>query len=460
MNNFDYLLQLPGEEREREWIRTRLETLSAQESIQLTAAALRDPPQNTVDVVNQLNSLFLYWACENTGNYEQLGEFYLKECCKISETTLPYIDLTKTGMYFAGQNPGRFVDNFYVAYPEFEPKQFYQGQGAPLPDSDWVIKLKLASPSAPEGVWMGVPGRDSMGNVSFVEEDVTKAVLHVKDWDECTLLDTQCILPGISGQDLMEQYSDVADLVKDGVSLGNMMLLDWATPPKQYTAALEMEGCHNLKLALDIHQNLGCYDWVPFAEHKATALKALTDEGVPEKLIESGAIDLDRYGAQIMEDQGYTLTADGAGYIRRNASEFSYQFSSPPGPNTVLSQKPDGSTLDADSLAKLPGTEQEQAWVRERLETLSVKEGLALDAAIRHKQPENAMDAINCLQSLDYYTVRPNLGSDRALGKAYLQNETTLASLEEHWNELQAQAQESVEPEQTQSPEIGGMNLG
>ena len=57
LNDFDYLLQLPGEERERKWIQARLETLTAQENILLTAAVLKEPPQNTVDAVNQLNSL-------------------------------------------------------------------------------------------------------------------------------------------------------------------------------------------------------------------------------------------------------------------------------------------------------------------------------------------------------------------------------------------------------------------
>ena len=112
LNDFDYLLQLPDEEREREWIQARLETLTAQENILLTAAVLKEPPQNTVDAVNQLNSLFLYWACENAGSYEQLGEFYLKQCCKIPETILPCVDLTKVGIYFADQNPGRCVKHF------------------------------------------------------------------------------------------------------------------------------------------------------------------------------------------------------------------------------------------------------------------------------------------------------------------------------------------------------------
>ena len=39
LNEFDYLAQLPGGEREQNWIRMRLGTLSVREGITLAAAA-------------------------------------------------------------------------------------------------------------------------------------------------------------------------------------------------------------------------------------------------------------------------------------------------------------------------------------------------------------------------------------------------------------------------------------
>ena len=66
----------------------------------------------------------------------------------------------------------------------------------------------------------------------------------------------------------------------------------------------------------------------------------------------------------------------------------------------------------------LPGDEREQRWLRERLATLSVRESVALTAAMLRTQPPTAMDAINCLQSLDDYRVRINVGSYEALGHA------------------------------------------
>ena len=50
MSEFDHL---PGEEREQHWLQERLATLSARESVALTAATLRSPPQNAVDAIKE-----------------------------------------------------------------------------------------------------------------------------------------------------------------------------------------------------------------------------------------------------------------------------------------------------------------------------------------------------------------------------------------------------------------------
>ena len=39
--------------------------------------------------------------------------------------------------------------------------------------------------------------------------------------------------------------------------------------------------------------------------------------------------------------------------------------------------------MNREELAKLPGRPEEQGWLRERLEVLTVREGIALDAALQ-----------------------------------------------------------------------------
>ena len=147
-------------------------------------------------------------------------------------------------------------------------------------------------------------------------------------------MDAQCVLP--EAGDLMAQYSgNVADLIYDGVQLGFVLGEKGQGSPRfmhRYAAALALEGCHDLRLALDISQNLKCYDWEQRADLEASGMALLMDKGVSEELIRASGIDLAGYKAHLLEQEGYTSTADGWGYIRRNAKEFCYQFSVPAQP--------------------------------------------------------------------------------------------------------------------------------
>ena len=60
--------------------------------------------------------------------------------------------------------------------------------------------------------------------------------------------------------------------------------------------------------------------------------RKLLDVGVTEELIRASGIDLAGYKAHLLEQEGYTPTPDGRGYIRRNANEFHHQFSTPAQP--------------------------------------------------------------------------------------------------------------------------------
>ena len=75
---------------------------------------------------------------------------------------------------------------------------------------------------------------------------------------------------------------------------------------------------------------------------------------------------------------------------------------------------------DFDYLTALPGEEREQHWIKSRLETLSVREGIILAAAVQKEPPESTDQAINTLQALDYYNVCYPAGSYEQLGRHYL----------------------------------------
>ena len=330
MSEFDDLLRLPVEEQEQRWLRKRLETLSVRESVALTAAVLRNQPQNAVDAINLLQSLDHYTVHINAGNYEALGHAYLRNETRMPKSALPFVDLEQTGRYYEDHHPGLFVGDCYVEYPKTAPQPVYRGQGDPLPeDNDWSVKLKIASDAVPEGVWLRLPGWEPCGDESSVDEERARRELKARNWNDCTLLDARCVLP--QAGNLMEQYDSVADLIYDGISLGFVLDEHGQGSPdfmERYTAALELEHCRNLRFALDISQNRCCYDWVSSADLEASATGILLDAGVPEELIHACGIDLAGYKAHLLEEDGYSLSADGS-YIRRNYEEFHYSYSTP-----------------------------------------------------------------------------------------------------------------------------------
>lgn len=73
-------------------------------------------------------------------------------------------------------------------------------------------------------------------------------------------MEVRCSIPGLSI--LPDDYEDLEDLIRDGNDLGFLLEEQGQGMPdfmERSTAALEYEGCHRLKEALDI-ANLNCYD--------------------------------------------------------------------------------------------------------------------------------------------------------------------------------------------------------
>lgn len=69
-----------------------------------------------------------------------------------------------------------------------------------------------------------------------------------------------------------------------------------------------------------------------------------------------------------------------------------------------------------EMLLHLPGTAAEREWLEGHLEVLSVKERIALTAAVAREPPQDMAGAVNCLLSLEWYEVRGHVDSYEVLG--------------------------------------------
>ena len=346
----DILLGLPLKNRERQWIMDRLETLSAKEQYQLSAAipwteklgelsgksglelqaaVLGIKPEIAVDAVNCLLSLEQYEVCFPAGNYAQLGSFYLRHEAHLPERAIYYADLEALGRRYEDRHPGLFIGRCYVAYPPGPVPSRYTGQGLIPEDGGWSVKVKLASPTVPEGVWLRLPDYSA---ASGRPDEVALALneLKVRSLEDCILLDARCGLPELGN--LMEQYGDALELIKDGNDLGYALDEQGQGTPhfmERFAAALEYENCRDLRFALDIVQNLRCYEWIPCDSLKKLGQQKLREAGASEELLSSGCIDLAEYAVDLLEEAGYVLTAGESAYITRNNREFIYERSIP-----------------------------------------------------------------------------------------------------------------------------------
>jgi len=72
--------------------------------------------------------------------------------------------------------------------------------------------------------------------------------------------------------------------------------------------------------------------------------------------------------------------------------------------------------MDKAGLLQLPGRPEEQDWLRERLEVLTAREGIALDAAIQRHPAQDSTEVVSLLASLDEYEVLGGIQSYEDLG--------------------------------------------
>ena len=75
----------------------------------------------------------------------------------------------RVGFEYLDHHPGLFIGDCYVEYPSKEVQPVYLGQGSPLPeDTDWSVKVKIASDAVPEGVWLRLPGWETSSIYFYV----------------------------------------------------------------------------------------------------------------------------------------------------------------------------------------------------------------------------------------------------------------------------------------------------
>jgi len=365
----DFLLQMGANNKDLPQGDTLLEKhlneLSAKEEILFAGALQLDPPETMADVINLLCQLDHYELLYPAGNDHELGLYIAQYLENAGPLALEYLNAERLGRYF---REGELHESWYLNYSlpsmarneenGWNSRRVYVNGGLVIESmpiarnrycevsalkqrvGEYSVKLLLSSDARPEGVWLKLPDYELVNGGRPDEVKVAMDRLQVSHVKECKILKASCVLPDII--DLISDYSGLEspleELIVDGSNLGYVLAEQGQGMPnfmEHFQAAIKYEDCTTLKLALDISQNLSCYDFL---------LKSVSAEDYGMKLVKrQGAIRLDtltaeyfdytRYGQEAIEN---TMTETEFGYICRNEKEFVYEYSERPGVSPVL----------------------------------------------------------------------------------------------------------------------------
>ena len=310
---------------ESTWLNQRLDELTAKETILLRGAIAVNPPGCGRETVELLAHLPGYELCYPAGNPRQLGEFLAREEHAMDDVLLTYLDLDKLADRYMEEHPGQFASGAYVYHGSCNDGRNYDGTNlAQLENNDWSVKLRLASDKNSEGVWLKLPDYEEINNGRPDEIRIALDALCLRTIDECQLLETKCILPEVVN--IAENYDSLADLIYDGQNLGFALDERGQGMPyfmEKFAAALEYEGCCTLADAVDISQNLSCYDFIPEEGLHDYAMRELQQRGYfhGESFL-ADCFDFELYAADLLEHRGFLLTKDEKSYITRNDTSF------------------------------------------------------------------------------------------------------------------------------------------
>lgn len=341
MKNYPYPYPwkgLPGTVEEMRFLTARFETMSVRERNLLEGASRLQSIENAADMINlteQLHCFFYYHGATNEG---KLGRYFAEYREKVSPDQMSFLNLEHWGRDLREQHGGVFVSGGFVE--QISPcTQVYNGKNLDrLSGGEAAVQLKLASSHCPDGIWLTLP--DYKINTGEPDEmAVAMDELGITGWDQAVLLEAKCCLGNIS--DLSEQYGALEQLIRDGNNLGYVLDERGQGMPcfeERFKAAMELEDCTRLNHALDISQNLGCYDFIPETAQWEQYGRYLADKDgmVNQNSAASRYFDYSAYCA--LEVGRLGLQACSYGFIARNDREFLYEFSTPPrqGPELTM----------------------------------------------------------------------------------------------------------------------------
>ena len=328
---FDLLHGFEMTSSQHDWLERRFENMTVKEPLLFRGAMQIERPQMTSDVVLIVNQLDHYNLFYGAGDDTQLGKFIMEQVYPSSSQARAFLDPEKAGTAYRQKSRNTFCDGHFIQVTS-PITLFPDGDPTLNPDKgDYGNRVKLASRSHMNGVWVGFPDAGEYMDTTHPDELLLAMdALEVDSLAECIAVDVDCCLPQLTN--IPSQYASAGELVRHAIDFGYA----WAEQGQgerhwldKWQAVMELEDCHRLDHALDLAQNLHCYHFMPrgmdFADYGKTLAK---QDGIyPKDELLASCFDAEGYANQRMKNMD--LTATEFGFVSWNGIEPVYEYSQP-----------------------------------------------------------------------------------------------------------------------------------
>ena len=153
---------------QHDWLERRFENMTVKESLLFRGAMQIEHPQMTADVMLIANQLDHYDLFYGAGDDARLGKFVMEQIQRPSSQTRAFLNPEKVGAAYRQKGGNTFCDGHFIKVTSLiDP--FLDGDPTLNPDKgDYGIRVKLASRSNTEGVWVGFPDTGEYMDLSLI----------------------------------------------------------------------------------------------------------------------------------------------------------------------------------------------------------------------------------------------------------------------------------------------------
>ena len=327
----DTLQEISLRREEQAVLTQRFKNMTVKNSLLFRGDMELEQPDTGGKVFQIIENLEQYQLFYGAGDNKALGCFVLDQVHRPTPEACAYFCLETVGESYRQREGGCFVEGHYVqrlysSHPMSESISHLLSE-----KGDYAIRIKLISPTNQSGVWVGFPDTaEYMDPANPDELRLGLDALGVETVAQCMAVDVDCALSQIT--DILAQYDSTDELIRHAIDLGYI----WAERGQgerywleKWQAVLEWKNCHRLDQALDLAQNLHCFEFLPWSINLAKyGMELARRNGVlgQDDFLDA-CFDAAAYAEAQMDKLG--MSAVEQGYVAWNGREVIYEYSQP-----------------------------------------------------------------------------------------------------------------------------------